>query len=100
MLGFSFGGTRKPRQFEYKPRYWDPEKEAREERRRQILGEDYTSDNGHKPGMLILEGRLRRMQHAERTKRGSRTVLLRTAIFVILVFGVLYFMTSYLGLFL
>ena len=33
--------TRKPRQFEYKPRYFDPEQEAREARKREVLGADY-----------------------------------------------------------
>ena len=33
--------TRKPRQFEYKPRHFDPEQEAREARKREVLGADY-----------------------------------------------------------
>ena len=30
--------TPKPRQFDYRPRYYDPEKEAREKRREELLG--------------------------------------------------------------
>lgn len=41
MLGFGGIFGRKPRQFDYKPRYYDPQKEAREERRKELLGERY-----------------------------------------------------------
>ena len=33
--------TRKPRQFEYKPRFYDPDKEELENRKREVLGHDY-----------------------------------------------------------
>ncbi len=36
-----FFNQRKPRGFDYKPRYYDPEKEAREERKKIVLGERY-----------------------------------------------------------
>ncbi|MDR3141542.1 MAG: hypothetical protein LBU37_07455 [Tannerellaceae bacterium] len=39
MALFSFYGVRKPRQFEHKPIYWDPRKEALEERTRKIKRE-------------------------------------------------------------
>lgn len=39
MSFFSFFQARKPRQFDYTPRYYDPQKEAREERIRQIEAE-------------------------------------------------------------
>lgn len=39
MALFSFYGVRKPRQFERKPIYWDPRKEALEERTRKIKRE-------------------------------------------------------------
>ncbi len=40
---FGFGGVfnRKARQFDYRPRYYDPEQERREQRRRELLGADY-----------------------------------------------------------
>ena len=63
--------TRKPRQFEYKPRYFDPEQEAREARKREVLGADYQKayencdDQEHKPGETI---RLRRGIIAERQR--------------------------------
>ena len=39
MALFSFYNTRKPRQFNHKPIYWDPHKEAMEERVRKIKRE-------------------------------------------------------------
>lgn len=39
MALFSFYNVRKPRQFEHKPIYWDPRKEAREERVRKVKRE-------------------------------------------------------------
>lgn len=39
MALFSFYNVRKPRQFEHKPIYWDPHKEAMEERVRKIKRE-------------------------------------------------------------
>ena len=38
-----FFHQRKPRGFNYQPRYYDPESEAREERKRMVLGEKYRS---------------------------------------------------------
>lgn len=94
MIGFSgLGLGRKARKFSYKPRYWDPEQEEREERRRAILGDQY-QDGQYKPGMLIREGRLRRMQTSSKMQNKSRSTIIRTAIFVILVFAALYFFTD------
>ena len=39
MALFSFYNVRKPRQFEHKPIYWDPRKEAMEERVRKVKRE-------------------------------------------------------------
>lgn len=38
-----FFNQRKPRGFNYRPRYYDPETEAREERKKIVLGEKYRS---------------------------------------------------------
>lgn len=93
LIGFG----RKPRQFEYKPRYWDPEAEEREARRRKILGDDYV-EGEYRPGMYIRERRMLRMQaqdreRAERQKRNS----IRTVIFLVGAMAVLYLMFNYLG---
>lgn len=98
MIGFSgLGVGRKARKFNYSPRYWDAEKEEREERRRAILGEQYEQGE-YKPGMLIREGRLRRMQSSARVQRKSRSTIIRAAIFVIMVFAALYFFTDFASL--
>ena len=96
MLGFK-GFGRKPRQFEYKPRYWDPEAEEREARRRMLLGEEY-AEGEYKPGMYIRERRLLRMQERERERaqRSKRTAI-RTVIFLSCVVLVLYLMFTYFG---
>ncbi len=96
MAGFT-GFGHKPRQFEYKPRYWDPEAEEREARRRMILGDDY-AEGAYRPGMYIRERRLLRMQEqererAQRQKRNS----IRTVIFLAGAVAVLYLMFNYLG---
>ncbi|WP_300828326.1 hypothetical protein [uncultured Rikenella sp.] len=96
MAGF-IGFGRKPRQFEYKPRYWDPEAEERETRRRMILGDDY-AEGEYRPGMYIRERRLLRMQEqkrerAQRQKRNS----IRTVLFLAGAVAVLYLMFNYLG---
>ena len=44
--------TKKPREFNYSPRYYDPEKEAREKRRDELLGARPTSGE-YVPGELI-----------------------------------------------
>ncbi len=96
MLGFS-GFGRKARQFEYKPRYWDPEAEEREARRRRILGEDY-AEGEYRPGMYIRERRMLRMQERDqqRTERGRRLAI-RTVFFLGGIVAVLYVMFNYFG---
>lgn len=99
MVGFSGLGTgRKPRHFEYKPRHFDEQAREREERRRAILGDQY-GDGEYQPGVLIREGRMRRVQQQElRSKKRSRVTLIRTAIFFMLVVAVLYFLSDILTL--
>ena len=48
MALFSFYNVRKPRQFDHKPIYWDPHKEAMEDRIRKVTSHLKKSrDNGH-----------------------------------------------------
>lgn len=89
--------TRKPKQFNYAPRYWDPEQEARIARRKAVLGDDY-QEGDYRPGSLIRDGRIRRTQTANRLQKKSKSTLIRSVIFVLLVFAVLYMMTSYFEL--
>ena len=60
MALFSFYNVRKPRQFEHKPIYWDPRKEAMEERVRKVkreMGLEETEEE-HKPQIkgTFIEG--------------------------------------------
>lgn len=92
-----FGTGIKPRRFEYKPRHYDPQAEEREARRRMILGSEY-EEGKYVPGMYIRERRILRMQERERVRRDqSRRTWMRSAIFLILALGVIYFMFVYLG---
>lgn len=96
MFGFT-GFGRKPRQFEYKPRHWDPEAEEREERRRILLGAEY-GEGVYKPGMYIREKRLKRMQERDRDRaRRRKSGVIRTVIFLAFVVGILYLMFNYFG---
>lgn len=61
MALFSFYNQRKPRQFDHKPIYWDPHKEAREERVRRIkreMGMEEESLEDYKPQIkgTFIEG--------------------------------------------
>ena len=84
--------TPKPRKFEYKPRYYDPEQEAREQRRKELLGErDADNDGEYVPGELLRRRKLQRMIAAEnasaRRKKSSSFVLL-VAVLVLLILAV------------
>ncbi|MCD8186968.1 MAG: hypothetical protein LUD68_11235 [Rikenellaceae bacterium] len=71
-MKFSFFNTRKPRQFDYRPRYYDPAQEEREARKRELLGEDYQPAEGeqaYKPGQYIRQMRIRRGIIADREKK-------------------------------
>lgn len=98
MLGLGgLGSHKKPRSFGYAPRHFDPEAEAREERKRAILGDEY-KEGEYRPGVLIREGRMRRMQAQNtRAQKASKVTLIRTVVFVLLVFLILYLATSYFG---
>ncbi len=61
----------KPRRFDYRPRYYDPEQEAREQRKRKVLGEDYADKyktdeqrtvekKAYKPGVYIRNSAMER----------------------------------------
>lgn len=101
MIGLSgIGFSRKPKQFIYKPRHFDPEAEQREARRRAILGDEAT-DGEYKPGLLIRESRMRRMQQSsDHTNRKAKSTLIRAAIFILLVVAVLFFMSDMFEVFL
>ena len=61
-----FFNHRKPRPFNYIPRYYDPEKEAREERKKEVLGERYHAP-GEKEGDYVPGSYLRQHVNARRS---------------------------------
>jgi hypothetical protein len=57
-MGAIFFSQRKPRGFNYQPRFYDPDAEAREDRKRVVLGEKYRSPQQLKREQeAIAEGR-------------------------------------------
>ena len=103
----------KPRGFNYKPRYYDPEAEEREDRKRVVLGDKYRSpaqrareeaarDSGggedYVPGSILREHiSARRGAHAADTMRKHRKkthsipILLGMLVLIILIVWILYF---------
>lgn len=78
--------TPKPRQFDYKPRYYDPEKEAREQRRRELLGDRAAEGEEYVPGALLRQRRMQRMMDSESRRRRKRPV---SVLFLILLLALL-----------
>lgn len=83
MFGIGQSIRRKPRQFSYNPRYYDAEKEARNQRRVELGHaplEDDGADNERKPGDLLRARAEQRMLRTERDmaarKKSNKTRLL------------------------
>ena len=79
--------TRKPRQFEYRPRYYDPDKEAWEQRRKELFGEEEPSapedKENYRPGQYVEQLRFRRGIMAERQRSAQRRPALVRLVFLI-----------------
>jgi hypothetical protein len=75
------------KRFEYSPRYWDPEKEAREERIRQIKAEMGIEVQGDPNRTTIRRGSFR--QAKRKTKVGSSR---SSNIRLIIILAVLFFL--------
>lgn len=61
--------TPKPRQFDYRPRYFDPEKEAREKRREELLGARPSGGEDYVPGDILRRRRMQRMMESDNSVR-------------------------------
>lgn len=96
MLGLGAFG-RKPRSFEYKPRHFDPEKEAREERRKELRGEDAddqhddhdTEKETYRPGQYIRKSMYARRglgtSRQDKDKRNTKIIrVVLVALFILL----------------
>ncbi len=85
MLGFS-PFKKHANKFNYIPRYYDPEKEAREERRAELRGER-AEDAGreYRPGQLIRTQRAARAARREREEGRNRTRIWKMAVGAVVV---------------
>lgn len=91
MLGLD-AFRRKPRQFEYKPLHYDPKQEAREKRKKELLGEDsdsvITGGEGaeYVPGTYIrAHGFARKsMSKAPQTNKEQRNRSIRRAVIALI----------------
>lgn len=73
MFGFN-GFLQKPKKFNYTPRFYDPEKERREQRRRELLGADAVSPDDktkteYTPGQFIRESQMARRGYGRRASK-------------------------------
>ncbi|MBO5018446.1 MAG: hypothetical protein J6C56_06245 [Alistipes sp.] len=76
----------KPRQFNYTPRFYDPQKEAMEQRRRELHGTSSESDNmPYQPGNYLRTQRDARREARESDSNAATNRLLRYALLIIIV---------------
>ena len=100
MAIFSFYNMRKPRQFNHKPIYWDPHKEALEERIRKVkveMGVDDGKPEDYKPNIkgTFVEGmshlKKSRARGVDINRRTTKTMrLLLILVLLIVLFWFLY----------
>ena len=83
-MAFKFFHTPKPKQFEYKPRYYDPRKEELEERKR-ALG--LTGDNSSQADLRArMEQRWRNQRKDARKSSGSQRLIIFILLALILIY--------------
>ncbi len=92
MLGIPFFKQRKPRKFNYTPIHYDPVAEAREKRRKELLGDDaeVPAGNGggeYQPGDFIRSRglRSRNMPEMPDKAKSTRKIIRGVATIVILI---------------
>lgn len=89
MLGFS-PFKKHANRFNYTPRYYDPEREAREQRRAELRGERSDADAEYAPGERIRLQRSARMARREREEEGRRNKFWTSIVVVAVVFVLVY----------
>ena len=76
----------KPRQFNYTPRFYDPRKEALEQRRRELHGtSSQTDDLPYKPGDYLRTQSDARRESREAQSKSASSTLIKNAILIIVV---------------
>lgn len=90
MLGFT-PFKRHPNKFNYIPRYYDPEKEAREQRRAELRGERAEdADREYQPGQYIHTQREARDARRSNEEERGRIRVLKMAVGAVLVLLFIY----------
>ena len=79
-MGLFTPHKKKPNQFNYIPRFYDPEKERREARRRELRGESSDDNTPYTPGKYVRTVRQARAERKEQQKNDRKTP--RTGLFV------------------
>lgn len=72
-MGLFSPPKKRPNQFNYIPRYYDPEKERREARRRELRGESSSDDTPYTPGKYIRTVREARAERKAQQKQSNGT---------------------------
>lgn len=88
----------KPRQFNYKPLYYDPEKERRDKRREELLGKK-VEDGDYQPGDIIRSGGMRAkarimtddVSYKDKQKRSQTLRLVIILALLLAIVAILYF---------
>lgn len=87
--------------FNYTPRYYDPEKEAREQRRAEMRGERIDDSGEYSPGKYIRAKReardLRREQEAKKGKSEKHMKMWTMGVALILLMALIYMLVPRLG---
>ncbi len=79
----------KPRQFDYKPRYYDEEKERLEERRKQL--EKAESGGGGSGGTGMLRGEIQRRWRVADRRNRTRAKGVNVLVFLVIAALLIYF---------
>ena len=90
----------KPRQFNYIPRYYDPAKEAREQRRAELRGERSDDTGEYTPGKYIrTQSEARQQSRAKRKSNvlGGSTRIISLVVVMLLVFLFVYVLVPRVG---
>ncbi len=100
-MGFFSPYKRHANKFSYTPRYYDPEKEAREQRRAELRGERLDDKGEYTPGKYIRTQREAREQSRTQRKSsglgGGSLRLVTMAIVMLLVFLFVYVLVPRIG---
>lgn len=100
-MGFFSPYKRHANQFSYKPRFYDPDKEAREQRRAELRGERSDDSSEYTPGKYIRAKReareAKRVQQDKRKANGGMVKFITMALLAILLFFIVMVIVPRLG---